>query len=217
MKSETIRKNMSRKAINIETWNRKDHFNFFSQFEEPFFGVTLQVDCTCAYQNAKAQNKSFFLYYLYRALKAANQVENFRYRIVDEKVYLYDVIHASPTIDRPDGTFGFAYMDYNEDEDLFLEQARQVVEEVKNASGLVPAVSGENVIHFSAVPWLDFTSVSHARSFTFPDSCPKITFGKMVEENGRRRMAVSIHVHHGLADGYHVGLFVERFQELLNS
>jgi chloramphenicol O-acetyltransferase type A len=208
---------MSRKAIDIHTWNRKDHFSFFSQFEEPFFGVTVQVDCTNAYRQAKMQHRSFFLYYLYRALKAANAVENFRYRVVDDKVFLYDVIHASPTIDRPDGTFGFAYMDYNEDEHLFLEQARQVVEEVKASSGLVPAVSGENVIHFSAVPWLDFTSLSHARSYSFPDSAPKISFGKMVEENGRKRMAVSIHVHHGLADGYHVGLFVERFQELLNT
>ena len=207
---------MSKKTIDINTWNRKDHFNFFSQFEEPFFGVTVPVDCTVAYEQAKAQNKSFFLYYLYRALKAANAVENFRFRIVDKKVCLYDVIHASPTIDRPDGTFGFAYMDYTEDEALFYVQARKIVEEVKASSGLVPAVSGENVIHFSAVPWLDFTALSHARSYSFPDSSPKISFGKMMEENGRKRMTVSIHVHHGLADGYHVGLFVDRFQELLN-
>jgi chloramphenicol O-acetyltransferase type A len=74
------------------------------------------------------------------------------------------------------------------------------------------------VIHFSAVPWLDFTSVSHARSFSFPDSCPKITFGKAVEEApGRKSMAVSVHVHHGLVDGSHVGLFAERFQHLLNA
>lgn len=207
---------MSRIKVNTENWNRNDHFNFFSQFEEPFFGVTVQVDCTQAYQNAKEKGKSFFLYYLYRALKAANEVKNFRYRIVGNEVFLYDVIHASPTIDRPDGTFGFAYMDYMEDEDMFYEKARKEMEVVKASKGLKPAISGENVIHFSAVPWLDFTSVSHARSYTFPDSCPKITFGKMVEDNGRKIMAVSVHVHHGLADGYHVGLFVERFQELLN-
>ncbi|MBE0649762.1 MAG: chloramphenicol acetyltransferase [Bacteroidales bacterium] len=208
---------MSKTLINLEEWNRKDHFRFFSQFEEPFFGVTVNVDCTRAYQKAKENNRSFFLYYLYRALKAANEIENFRYRVIDKEVYLYDVIHASPTIDRPDGTFGFAYMDYTEDEVLFYEKSRKVVEEVKTSKGLVPAISGENVIHFSAVPWLDFTSLSHARSFTFPDSCPKISFGKAVEENGRKRMSVSIHVHHGLVDGYHVGLFVQRFQELLDS
>ncbi|TYP97099.1 chloramphenicol acetyltransferase [Sphingobacterium allocomposti] len=29
-------------------------------------------------------------------------------------------------------------------------------------------------------------------------------------------MPVSIHVHHGLVDGYHVGLFIDRYQELMD-
>jgi chloramphenicol O-acetyltransferase type A len=75
----------------------------------------------------------------------------------------------------------------------------------------MPAISGENLIHYSAIPWLDFTSISHARSFSFPDSCPKISFGKMTEIDGQKSMSVSIHVHHALVDGYHVGLYVDRF------
>jgi chloramphenicol O-acetyltransferase type A len=202
--------------IDIASWTRKDHYEFFTQFEEPFFGITASIDCTEAYQYVKDNKQSFYLYYLYRALKAANSIENFRYRIVDKKVYLYDVINASPTVNRPDNTFGFSYIDYNEDEAKFNEKAKQIIEKVKHEKGLAPAVSGENVIHFSALPWIDFTSVSHARSFTFPDSSPKISFGKMTEENGKRKMPVSVHVHHGLADGYHVGLFYEKFQALMN-
>ena len=163
-------------AIDIDNWIRKDHFAFFTQFSEPFFGITANIDCTVAYRYAKNKKLSFYLYYLYRALKAANSIENFRYRIVDKKVYLFDVINASPTVYRPDNTFGFSYMDYTENEALFYDHAKQVIEKVKHEKGLVPAVAGENVIHFSAVPWIDFTSVSHARSFTFPDSCPKISF-----------------------------------------
>jgi chloramphenicol O-acetyltransferase type A len=203
-------------AIDISTWIRKDHYEFFSQFEEPFFGVTVQIDCTNAYQHAKKHNLSFFLYYLYQALKAANAIENFCYRIIDKKVYLFDQINASPTVHRPDGTFGFSYIDYHEDEALFYDRAKQIIETVKHSKGLIPAVSGENVIHFSALPWINFTSVSHARSFTFPDSCPKISFGKMMEENGKKVMPISVHVHHALADGYHVGLFIDKFQELMN-
>jgi chloramphenicol O-acetyltransferase type A len=203
-------------AIDVATWIRKDHYEFFTKFEEPFFGITANIDCTIAYRHAKDHKQSFYLYYLYRALKAANTIENFRYRIADKKVYLYDVINASPTVNRPDNTFGFSYMDYNEDEALFYEQAKQITEEVKHSKGLIPAVSGENVIHFSALPWIDFTSVSHARSFSFPDSSPKISFGMMTEENGKRKMPVSVHVHHALADGYHVGLFYNKFQELMN-
>jgi chloramphenicol O-acetyltransferase type A len=81
---------------------------------------------------------------------------------------------------------------------------------------LTPAVSGENVIHFSAVPWLHFTAVSHARCFSFADSCPKITFGKIKVEDGKKIMPVAVHVHHALVDGYHVGLFIDKFQALMN-
>jgi chloramphenicol O-acetyltransferase type A len=131
-------------------------------------------------------------------------------------VFLFDTVNASPTISRDNGTFGFSYMDYNKNEDVFYEKAREVIQAVQQSEGLVPAVSGENVIHFSAVPWLNFTALSHARSFTFPDSCPKISFGKVTIQNGQRTMPVSIHVHHGLMDGYHVGVFVEKFQALMN-
>ncbi|SUX44902.1 Chloramphenicol acetyltransferase 3 [Chryseobacterium indoltheticum] len=194
----------------------KDHFQFFSKFEEPFFGVTINIDCTLAYQQAKEKGNSFFLYYLYRALKAANAIENFRYRIIDKEVYLFDQINASATINRPDETFGFSYMDYDKNEEMFYQKAKEEIVRVQQSKGLIPAGSGENVIHFSAVPWLDFTSLSHARSFTFPDSCPKISFGKVTENNGKKLMSVSIHAHHGLMDGFHIGLFAEQFQELMN-
>lgn len=201
--------------INIEDWNRKEHFLFFSKFEEPFFGISVKVDCTTAYDKANEQKVSFFLYYLYRALKAANEVENFRYRIIDDQVYLFASVNASPTINRHDGTFGFAYMDYHEKESKFYQEALLEIENVRNTNSLLPALSGENVIHFSAIPWLDFTSISHARSFSHPDSCPKISFGKVTDENGTKTMPVSVHVHHALMDGYHVGLFIEKFQTLL--
>ena len=205
-----------KQLITLDDWKRKQHFQFFSKFKEPFFGVTINIDCTLAYQQAKEKGNSFFLYYLYRALKAANAIENFRYRIIDKEVYLFDQINASATINRPDETFGFSYMDYDKNEELFYQNAKEEIVRVQQSKGLIPAGSGENVIHFSAVPWLDFTSLSHARSFTFPDSCPKISFGKVTENNGKKLMSVSIHAHHGLMDGFHIGLFAEKFQELMN-
>ena len=206
-----------KKLIDLDNWNRKEHFLFFSKFEEPFFGVTVKVDCSTAYQKAKEKGVSFFLYYLYRALKTANKIENFRYRIIENQPYDFATVNASPTINRPDGTFGFAYMDYFEDEKQFYEKALQEIENVKNTNSLLPAVSGENVIHFSAIPWLDFTSISHARSISHPDSCPKISFGKMTENNAVKEIPVSIHGHHALMDGYHAGLFIDKFQDLLKN
>lgn len=199
----------------LETWNRREHFRFFNQFTEPFFGVAIRVDCTEAYHIAKENGESFFLSYLHKSLLAANQTEPFRYRISQDEVWVYDRINASPTINRPDGTFGFAYIDFFEDFQMFKVAAQHEIARVQSTNGLDPSGSGVNVIHFSSVPWLDFTQISHARSFGFKDSCPKITFGKMTEEGGKRTMPVSIHAHHALMDGLHVGQFVERFQQLL--
>jgi chloramphenicol O-acetyltransferase type A len=114
-----------KKNIDLATWNRRDHFHFFRQFEEPFFGVSLNIDVTRAYQKAKELDTSFFLYYLHASLVAANSVEAFRRRIENEtEVVLYDSINASPTINRPDGTFGFGYMSYHADYQQFARRCR---------------------------------------------------------------------------------------------
>lgn len=68
----------------------------------------------------------------------------------------------------------------------------------------------------SALPWLNFTDLSHARCFSSADSVPKISFGKMTDIDGIKLMPISIHVHHGLMDGRQIGLFVQQFQELMD-
>lgn len=206
-----------KQLLDINTWKRKDHFHFFNQFEEPFFGVCVNVDCTKAYAAAREKGYSFFLYYLHKAMVAMNAIEPFRYRIIGEQVWIYDKIDPSPTINRPDGTFGFAYFEYHADFETFEAKARIITEQVQNSTGLVPAVSGENVVHCSSLPWINFTALSHARSFSFKDSCPKVSFGKMTTADGISTMPVSLHVHHGLMDGYHVGQFFEYFQQQLDS
>ena len=205
-----------KQKINLETWNRKEHFHFFSQMEEPFFGVTITVDCTKAFEKAKEQEVSFFAYYLHKTLVAVNKIEPFRYRIGNNEIYIFDRIDASATILRDDKTFGFSQIEFKEDLQQFAINTKNEIARIQNTSGLFTREFSDNLIHFSALPWVNFTSFSHARSFTWPDSCPKISFGKMIEENSKKTMSMSIHVHHGLVDGFHVGEFIELFQKLLN-
>jgi chloramphenicol O-acetyltransferase type A len=206
-----------KQKLNLDIWNRKEHFLFFKQMEEPFFGITTTIDCTNAYDKAKELNISFFTYYLHKTLVAVNAIENFRYRIIEDEIYIFDTIDASATILREDKTFGFSLIEYSNNINDFAEITKKEVARIQTTTGLFTREFQENLIHFSALPWLNFTSFSHARSFTFPDSCPKISFGKMMNENGKKTMSMSVHVHHGLMDGYHVGQFVNYFQELMNS
>jgi chloramphenicol O-acetyltransferase type A len=205
-----------KQKLNLETWNRKEHFMFFKQMEEPFFGITTTIDCTKAYIKSKELNVSFFTYYLHKTLVAVNQIENFRYRIIEDEIYIFDQINASATILREDKTFGFSLIEFDLDLKKFAEITKNEIQRVQATTGLFTKEFSENVIHFSAMPWINFTSFSHARSYTWPDSCPKISFGKMMDQNGTKTFSMSIHVHHGLMDGIHVGELVDLFQELMN-
>lgn len=206
------------KTIDINTWKRKEHFEFFSKFEEPFFGVVSEIDCTIALQKAKENGCTFFAYYLHKSLVTANAIEELRYRILDNQIVVYDLIHASATIARNDETFAFSFVEFTKYFKLFEGALKKEVDEVQNSIGLRlnESVIRHDVIHFSSVPWIQFTGLSHARSFTLPDSSPKITFGKIFTRGNRMMMPVSINAHHGLVDGIHAGKFFELFQKLMN-
>ena len=202
--------------IDISNWNRKEHFEFFSAFDEPFFGITTSIDCTIAMKKAKESQIPFFVYYLHKTLAAINSVENFRLRIENKKIYLYDEIDASATIMREDKTFGFSFMKYHEDIYEFNKIAQKEIARMQTTTGIFTREYPENIIHFSAVPWINFSSLTHSRNFKIEDSCPKISFGKVVEENGKKTMSLAVLAHHGLVDGYHIGLFIEALQTELN-
>lgn len=204
------------RKIDMETWERRALFDFFRAFSEPFHGVCLRIDCTETYRYAKQHRLSVFLSMLHRSLVAAQHVENFRTRILDGTAWIFDEIDGGSAVGRPNGTIGFAHYCYRAGIEEFVKEASVEVERVRQRNDLErrPEV---NLIRYSALPWLDFTSLSHARDMAREDSAPRITFCKMTEAGGRRTMPVSIHVHHALADGLHVAQFVEQFQKMLNA
>ncbi len=205
-----------RQSIDLVTWERRRLFEFFRAFSEPFHGVCLRVDCTETYVYAKQHGLSVFLSLMHRSLLAAHGVENFRTRIADGAVWRYDQIDGGSAVGRTNGTIGFGHYPYTADLHDFVQQASAEVERVRGLDDLDRPLS-PNLIRYSTLPWLDFTSISHARNFGGDDSAPMITFGKMIEGGSRRTMPVSIHVHHGLVDGLHVAQFIENFQGLLAS
>ncbi len=201
--------------LNLETWNRRQHYELFSQYLEPIYGLTVNIECHDLFETSKKQKESFYFQCLYFASKAANRTENFRLRVENEEVYIYDRIDLSAVIAMEDGSFGFTLVEYDDDYAQFKINMLAEVERAKNSPELFPPSNPINVIHFSSIPWLKFTSLSHARPLGRPDSCPKITFGKVFLENDRYHMPVSVHVHHALVDGRHIADFVQTFETLI--
>lgn len=201
--------------IDPADWHRRQAYQFFSAFEEPYFGVVAEVDVTDAYHHAQKNGISFFLTYLHCSIRAVNALQPFRLRIEQQEVRDYHTIHASATISRENGSYGFSFIPYNASMEGFFANAEREIERVRQTEDLFPLVNGLDAVHYSSLPWIRFTSISHARSFRSGDSVPKISFGKVEEHRGKRVMPCSVHVHHGLVDGRDVGQYFELFETLL--
>ena len=203
------------KVIDINTWNRKLHYKHFSALSDPYFSVTIPFNVTNAYKFSKENNVSFFGRYLHDCMKAINAVENFKYRIENDLVVAFDVIHASPTIMRTDNTFGFSFIEFSTDLNSFIKNIEAEKERINSTTDLYPPKNGLDCVHCSALPWLEFVGHKEPVSGVL-DSVPKLAFSKTYKKKSKMMMNVAINVNHALVDGYHVKEFSEKFQEYLN-
>lgn len=201
--------------FDIENWNRKQHYNHFSKLKDPYFGVTITVDVTKAYHFSKEKKISFFGRYLHDCMKAINDVDELKLRINNSVVEKHEVINASATIMRQDNTFGFSFINFDENLDVFLNNLENEKQRINSTTDLFPPVNGLDCIHCSALPWLSFSGHKEPVSGEI-DSVPKLAFSKIVFNNDKIEMNVAINVNHALVDGYHVSLFAEKFQYYLN-
>ncbi len=207
---------MSYSVFNTQSWSRKNAFNFYKDFDDPFFNVTVNLSVEIALQHSKASGSSFFLYCLHRALLAANSIENFKLRMLNDEVRHYEVINGGSTILFDDESFGFAYYSFNSSSKEFVRNAIIQIDDLKKTKTFDPSNKNLDLIYFSSLPWLTFTSIKHAQDKRVNPSIPKISFGKYTTFEEKTIMPVNVEVHHSLMDGYHVAQFFDRFQSNLN-
>lgn len=202
--------------LDLATWPRRELFEFYRDFDKPYFNICTRLDVTNLLAELRNQpGVSVSLTYHYLALKAANEIEQFRYRLRDRQVLVHDVINGGTTLMLPNETFTLVYFDYAKTFAEFIGPAQRAVEEAKIDPAFRPQHEDDARIHCTTLPWISFTSFSHARNWRREDSVPKISFGKFTQENGRTVMPFSVEVHHALVDGLHVGRYVARIEEML--
>ncbi|SDF07254.1 CatA-like O-acetyltransferase [Cellulophaga baltica] len=204
------------KFLDLDTWDRKEHFHFFNSFLDPYFSVTTKVDVTIAKAYAKEYSLSFFAVYLHACMRAINSVENFKYRIEDDKVAVYDTIHTSATILRPNKTFGFSFVPFSEELLTFINNLNREKERIFNSDSLFPPVNTLDCIYCSSMPWIPIQGHKEPLKGV-KESVPKFAFGKAEASNSKFEMTIAASVNHALIDGYHLSLFFDKFQEYLNS
>ncbi len=210
--------------IDRTTWRRRDNFAFFENYANPFISFTAQVECRAGFEKARARGDSFFLGYLYAITRAANRIEELRYRFwgPDNRIVLYDKVDVYATIRTGAGKdFVIARIPYQEDFAAFLKGARRIVDGVDEQSdllapGMASQVPDHDVVMVSALPGLRMTSFVPAQAHARGSDYPLFMVGKAERRGEGLYMPVSIACHHGFVDGAHVEEFFRLTEKFLS-
>lgn len=205
------------KELDIETWPRKTTYEFFESYEDPFFNFTANLDVSSIYKFCKANGLRFSLTALYYSLIAANAIREFRVRLLDGRLVEFDRIHATQTILNDDKTFSFAYFELTDDVFEFNRLGTIALEKYKALKTFDVESHRVDLIYYSVIPWVSFTSFKHASRLDRRQTIPRIVFGKVFDDSNRKLMPLSVEANHTIMDGFHVGQFFNHYQEMLNS
>lgn len=205
------------REIDFETWERKATFEFFREYKDPFFNVAANVDVSRLYWFCKASGFPFSIAALYCSIAAVNEIREFRLRMIGERVVEFDRVEATQTILNQDNTFSFCYFPLRNTLEDFVESGKAAREKYAALRSFDVEKERIDLIYYSVIPWVSFTSFKHANSGDNRQTVPRMVFGKMFEQGERRLMPFSVEAHHALMDGFHVGQYFNKFQERLDS
>ena len=222
-------------VIDRATWPRRHHLAFFETFEQPHFCITSEVDVTRLVARMRAVGQRPFPAMLYATTRASNAEAALRLRLrwtdaeAPAELVLHDVIHPSftakvhlpeahataPGCDLP--LFGYATARYTSDFGTFAQNVAAAAASVQADPDLEAhaALDTDDLLFVSSLPWMSYTSVSHAMMVPKRDCTPRVMWGRFVERGDRTIVSTSLQVHHGLADGGHVARWFRRLTQLV--
>ena len=194
------------RKIDTTTWKRKVPYKNFIDYTNPIFSLSTRLDVTELCNRCKKEGTSFFADFLYIVMRCLNSIEEFRLRIVNDEVVLYDTIHPSYIVLTDDNIIVTCRTEMQRSYFKFYKNVRDDIEEKKQRSiqdGEFNIKKENDCYYISCLPWVDLMGVSNPYNLNDNEqsSIPRLTWGKFVDENGRKKMTMDIAVHHALLDG----------------
>ena len=127
---------MRYRYLDMENYKRKEHFAYFNSLAYPYVGLTANVDITELLREIKTKGWPFFLTLCYCACEAANQIPEFRQRIIDGKIAEFDRCATSHTVALENGTFCYCTLESDLPFSEYLPYAIKKQEEAKQAASI---------------------------------------------------------------------------------
>ncbi len=205
------------KIIDLATWDRTIHYNFFKRMDYPHYNIGVNLDITNFLNKIKEKQILFYYAMIYAATYGLNQVKAFRYRIRGEQVILYDMIHPSFT-DMSEGTDLFKMVTVSMEQTIF-DFTKKANEKATNQEDYFVRkdIEGrDDLVFITCIPWVSFTHLSHTISFNKDDSIPRLAWGKYYNDGDKVLLPFSVQAHHSFVDGIHMGQYIDYLQKYLD-
>ena len=201
--------------LDESNWSRYNLFQRFDDNVNPNAIITTEIDITNIYNYCKKNDISIYAGIGYFINGVVNKIDNFRIRREKDEFYLYDKVGIGYTENINDDTIGFFRVDMVDS----LKEYAKVFEEKRNLMFTTDHNfrSGEkkyDEIWVSCQPWYHFTSLIPPFS---KGSIPQFNWDKFKISEDKVTTNLMVCIHHGFADGSHIGKFINTLQEDINN
>lgn len=197
----------------VQNFNRKDLFELYHARTNPFSFVTIKLDITNLYHFCK-KNKNVYATIGYYVTLAMNQVDAFKYRYEDGKIYYYDRLFPSYTQMFKGGNIGFFVCDIKDNYQEFIKEFNLVQDTFFKKNKSIDS-KNQGVVWLSCEPWFNFTGC--VTPFDKDTTIPQVIWDQFMIEKDKCYIDVMIMAHHGFVDGSHIGAFISVLKELIKN
>lgn len=199
----------------VDSYYRQQHFDFFAGYQTPFYSLTFDLDIARLKARTDLRAHPIYLSLCWAFTSAMQTIEDFRYRVIDGRIVLYDQLDIAATLPAPDGLFTFGFFEYHTKLEEFLSRAEATDLAARTKADLAQPEDCNHLL-FTALPKVPFTGFSHAKGAENTDARPRIAFGKFRPDGENLWMPVGLEVNHIFIDGNAVGALYENAQAAMN-
>jgi len=197
----------------VKTFKRTELFKHYHSFTNPFIITTTKIDITNVVNYCKIR-KNLYGTLGYLIAKTANNIEEFKYRYKEGKIYFCQEIKPNYVGKYDDDTIGYFDVPLKDNFKEYINDFKIIQEQFKK-SKKYSLENDLNEIWLSCQPWFNFSSL--VPTYDKEISIPQFIWDKYELIDNKYYINLLIMVHHGFADGYHVGKFINDLQELINN
>lgn len=211
--------NLNFHPIEQSSWPMAQAFYYYTQMAPTTYTVNVDMGVTHLRSVLKEKGYKFFPAYLYLVTKTIGEIDALRVAKKDDILGHWEMLTPSyPQFHEETQTTSLLWTSYTERFQDFYDQYISDTTTFGKDQGILTkkGVPPANAYICSCIPWFTFNSFSLHNHGIKDYFVPSFEAGGFAKKEGKTVMPLSATVHHATTDGYHLKIFFERLQYLMD-